>query len=412
MTAPGTRSGSDQLSADLASLRIDRTERPPRSSAWIVVLGLLAAAAVAGVLGYNRLSREIFKTDVSTTEVIVVSPAQASTELTGVGYMVAQRQSKVACQILSRIADMRVKEGDRVEKGQLLFSVEDAAQRANLSAARSRALAAKARVESVRAALTEIRQQLERETRLVERKIVNQAGVDDLRERARAQESLLGAAEQDAAAATEDVGVAQVQLDYTTVEAPFAGVVRAKPLDAGEMLGTFNEKPAVDLYDPSTLLAEIDVPEKRLAKIRPGGPAEVVLEAYPENRWRAVVEEVGSGVDRSKGTVVARLRLLERPERLIPDMRARASFLAEALDAEAVKAPPKTVVPRAAVAVRGGAKVVFRIEEGRARAVPVTLGPEFGGGFELVQGPPPGTVLIADPPETLLDGQPVKEKAR
>jgi RND family efflux transporter MFP subunit len=203
-----------------------------------------------------------------------------------------------------------------------------------------------------------------------------------------------------------------VQLDYTVVRAPFSGIVRGKPLDEGELLGTFNEKPAVDLYDPETLLAEIDVPEKRLEKIRTDGPAEIVLEAYPESRWRAAVVEVGAGVDRSKGTVVAKLRFIDRPPRLLPDMRARANFLTEELDAAAAKAPPKVVVPKSAIAERGGAKVVFRVEEGRARMVPVTLGPEFGGGYELRAGPSPGTELVEDPPETLADGQPVKEKAR
>jgi RND family efflux transporter MFP subunit len=236
--------------------------------------------------------------------------------------------------------------------------------------------------------------------------------VDDLRERLRAEEGHLLAAQKDAAAAADEVRSAEVQLEYTVVKAPFAGVVRGKPLDVGELLGTFNEKPAVELFDPETLLAEIDVPEKRLEKIRPGGPAEVVLEAYPETRLRAEVVEVGSGVDRSKGTVIAKLKLLDRPERLLPDMRARANFLTEALDATAAKAPPKVVVPRSAVAERGGGKVVFRIEDGRARMVSVALGPEVGRGFELRSGPGPGTVLIANPPDTLADGQPVKERSK
>jgi HlyD family secretion protein len=178
------------------------------------------------------------------------------------------------------------------------------------------------------------------------------------------------------------------------------------------MLGTFNEKPAVELFDPETLLAEIDVPEKRLEKVRIDGPAEVVLEAYPETRLRAVVVELGSQVDRSKGTVVAKLRLVDRPERLLPDMRARANFLASELDEPSLKAPPKVVIPKSAIAERGGRKVVFRIEDGRAREVPVTLGPEISGGFEALSGPPPGTVLVADPPATLGDDQPVKEKNR
>jgi RND family efflux transporter MFP subunit len=213
-------------------------------------------------------------------------------------------------------------------------------------------------------------------------------------------------------AAEEELRAAEVQLNYTTVRAPFDGVVLGKPLNVGELVGTMTEKPAVELCDPNTLLAEIDVPERRIEKVKLDGPAEVVLESYPDARYRATVQEVGSRVDRSKGTVIVKLKMLEVPERLLPDMRARANFLTEALDAKAVKEKPRTVVPRTAIAERGGAKVVFQLEDGRVRMVPVTLGPEFANGFELKSGPAVGTVLVSEPPATMADGQPVKEKSK
>jgi HlyD family secretion protein len=402
---------ADNLSADLASLRIDRAPRPPSSTPWWgCALVALALAAAAGYLGYRHYAPSVFKTEVSTTEVLLLSPAQASTELTGVGYVVAQRQSKVACQLLSRIAEMKVHEGQKVKAGDELFHVEDAAQRAALSAAKARASGARARLNAATAALAELRQQLAREKNLAEQEAGTIAAADDRREQVRAQEATLKAAEHEVAAADEDVHAAEVQLDYTKVRAPFDGIVLGKPLTEGELVGTVTEQPAVELADPAPLLAEIDVPERRIEKVKNGGPAEVILDSYPDSRYRATVVEVGSRVDRSKGTVIVKLKLLEVPDRLLPDMRARANFLTEALDAKAAKEPPKNVVPRAAVAERGGAKVVFKIEDGRVRMMPVTVGGEFGGGLELKSGPPPGTVLVADPPATMADGQPVKEK--
>lgn len=403
----------DQLSNDLASLRIDRSAPPPRSSSGaLATLVVLAALGAGGYYGYQRIAPEVFKTQVSTTEVLLVSPAQSATELTAVGYVVAQRQSKIACQILTRVAAMQVREGDKVKAGDVLFRVEDAAQRAALSAARSRAFASKARVQTATATLAEVRQQYARETRLAEAHALATATAEDRGEQLKAAEASLKAAEQDAAAADEDVHAAEVQLDYTVVKAPFDGIVLGKPLDTGELVGTLTEKPAVELCDPATLMAEIDVPEKRLDKVKLGAPAEIVLESYPDDRFRGVVKEVGSKVDRSKGTVVVKLDFIERPERLLPDMRARAGFLTEKLDAKAVKEPPKTVVPKSAVTERDGAKVVFQVEDGKVRMRPVTLGPEFAGGWELRSGPAPGTVLVADPPPTMAEGQPVKEKAK
>jgi multidrug efflux pump subunit AcrA (membrane-fusion protein) len=63
-----------------------------------------------------------------------------------------------------------------------------------------------------------------------------------------------------------------------------------------------------------------------------------------------------------------------------------------------------------AVTDRAGSKVVFTVDSGNARMTPVTLGPAFGDGFELVDGPAPGTKLVSDPGPALGDGQAIKEK--
>ena len=405
---------ADPLLSDLASLKIDRSERPPGRSWTSILVTLFAVAALGagGFLAWRRFSPSVFKTEVSTTEVMLVSPAQASTELTATGYVVAQRQTRVACQILGRIAEMRVKEGDVVEERDLLFRIEDAALRAAASAAKSRSLASRARIETAKAMLAELKLQLARDQELASKQVGQASAAEDRMEQVRAAEASLEAAKLDAAAADEESRQSDAQLGYAEVHAPFGGIVLGKPLDVGELVGTFTEKPAVELCDPATLRAEIDVPEKRLDRIRIGGPVEIVLDAFPESRFRGVVEEIGSRVDRSKSTVIVKLGFIDKPPTLLPDMRARAGFLNKQLDDQAVKEPPKLVVPRSAVADRGGAKVVFLIDKGHVRSVQVTLGPEFAGGYELRSGPPVGTVLVADPPPTLADGQPVKEKGK
>ena len=94
----------------------------------------------------------------------------------------------------------------------------------------------------------------------------------------------------------------------------------------------------------------------------------------------------------------------------LPDMSARVSFLTAALDSAQMQEKPKTVVPAAAIAERAGGKVVFVIEKSVARMRPVTLGPAFADGFELITGPEPGTKIVKSPPATLGDGQQVKER--
>src|SRR5205085_757019 len=122
-----------------------------------------------------------------------------------------------------------------------------------------------------------------------------------------------------------EISAAEIQLALTEVKAPFDGIVIGKPLSAGELVGTTTDKTAVELCDSSTLLAEIDVPEKRLSKIRIDGPAEIIFDANATQRCAAAVVEIGSRADRSKGTFVVKLKFLETPERLLPDMRVRAN---------------------------------------------------------------------------------------
>jgi multidrug efflux pump subunit AcrA (membrane-fusion protein) len=122
------------------------------------------------------------------------------------------------------------------------------------------------------------------------------------------------------------------------------------------------------------------------------------------------VKEITPKVDRAKATVMVRVEFVDDMAGVLPEMSARVSFLSAELDLDAVKEPPKKIVPESAVTERAGGKVVFVIEGDQVRMMPVKLGASFAGGFEVIQGPRAGTRLVKSPPATLADGQRVKEK--
>ena len=98
---------------------------------------------------------------------------------------------------------------------------------------------------------------------------------------------------------------------------------------------------------------------------------------------------------------------------VLPDMAAKVSFLTKALDAEALKAAPKLIVPADAVVDASGRKMVFTIEDGHAKAVPVSVKGPFGSGtLELSDGPTTGTRVIRKPGDRIRDGVSVKEKKK
>ncbi len=402
----------DRLDADLSSLRIDRNDRPPssgRALRWVV--GLLIAAALAFAawrIGAPMLEARLFKTEVGVTEIAMVSPAQAQVQLTSAGYVVPQVEVDVSSKLVGRVDKATVREGSRVAQGQVLFELDASDQRTQVASAQARVASARARAATARAQLAEIAQQVEREKKLVASGAIASATVDDLVARARSLAEQVNAADADVAASQAEVTALSVNLTNTTIRAPIDGTVVAKPLQAGDVVTP--GVPMAKIADFRSIVVETDVPESRLHLVTKGGPCEVVLDAYPDRRWRGEVVDTSPQLNRAKATATVKVRFLDRDDTVLPEMAARVSFLDAPLDQAKMKEPPKRIVPGSAVADRAGAKVVFTFDAGQVRMVPVVLGPRFGDGFELVEGPPPGTKVVSDPPPSLGDGQAIKEK--
>lgn len=405
---------ADQLSSDLASLRIERdTPRASRGGVLrsiAIVVVVLGAGAAGIAAGYPYFEAKVFKANVEVTEIAVVSPAQASVELTSTGYVVPQRVSKVGSKVAGRIAKVMIKEGDTVEAGQIIAELEDSDQKAALQTAKSRVATARARAQTARANVSEVEGQVTRERRLADAGVAPKATAEDLEARAKALREQVKAADAEVKAAQAEVNALEVNLEYTIVTAPISGTVIGKPVEAGELVGGLQPGSIAELADFTSLLVETDVPEGRLHMVKPDAPCEIVLDAFPGKRHRGKVVEVSPRVNRAKATVTVKVAFTDAMDGVLPDMAARVSFLTEELDAKEMEAPPKHVVPAGAVADRGGTKVVFVLDGDKVRMKPVTLGPTFGNGFELVEGPPPGTKVIKDPAPTLEDGQKVKQE--
>jgi HlyD family secretion protein len=400
----------NDLSSDLASLKIQREDpnRPRPMRAVVYAVLAVGAAAGAGVLGYPALEAKVFKTEVKLTEISVVSPVQASVTVTSTGYVVPQTISKVGAKVAGRIARVRVKEGDVVKAGDVLAEIDATDQRSTIAAAGSKAAAAQARVETARASLAEVVLQVKRNKALVEKGALAPATQQDLEARQHSLEEQVRAAEAEARAAQAEITPMKVGLDDRTIVAPIGGTVITKPVEVGELVGPTVQ--ITEIADFASLMVETDVPEARLYQIKPGTPCEIVLDAYPGKRYRGAAVEIGKRVDRAKATLKVKVKFTDAAEGVLPDMSARTSFLTQEISDQALREAPKRVVPANAVAERNGQKIVFVADGDAVRATPVKVGVPVGSGLELVDGPTPGTRVVADPPRELADGQRIKEK--
>lgn len=404
---------SDQLSSDLASLRIERDARPEggRLVRVLVILALLGAAAAGAYFALlPYLSAKVWKKEVAVTQVTSVSPSGAAVQLTTTGYVVPQVTAKVGSKVPGRIAEVAVVENQQVQAGQLIARLEDADQKSAIAAAESRVQAARARAQTARAQLAEVRVQLKRERALAQKGVTPMAVVEDLEAREHSLSESAKAADAEVKAAQSEVHSLKVTRDYLTIVAPIDGTVVSKPMVVGESV-TPGGPPIVEIADFRSLVVETDVPEGRLDLVGAGSPCEIVLDAYPRRRFPGRTLEIGRKVDRAKATIRVKVKFDEATDDILPDMAARVSFLTAELTAEARDAPDKLVVPATAIAERAGAKVVFVIVDGRVKQMAVQLGPKLGSGFELVNGPAAGTRVVANPPADLQDGQKIKEKS-
>ena len=407
---------NDQLSSDLASLRIDRGERAPptppsAAKRAIVPIVVIAAVCGAGWFGWTKLEGQIMKQEVKTTEVALISPSQAEVEVTATGYIIPQLTSKVGSMLPGRLEKVFVKEGDTVKEGQVIAQLAADDQRSQIAAASSRVAVAGARIATARANLAEVSQQVERERALVASGAVGKANLDNLVARENALREAVKAAEAEAHSAQADVGTYGVGLKDRTILAPISGRIVTKPATVGEFVGGIGNIGLVaEIVDFDSLMVETDVPETRLHLIKLGGPAEIVLDAYPNKRYRGIAVELGQRVNRSKATIVVKVKFADHPDNVLPEMSARVAFLSKAITDAALHEAPKRVVASEAIVDRAGQKVVFAIESGKLHAVPVKVGGPVGANaVELFDGPAPGTKVVAKPTPETADGQRIKE---
>jgi HlyD family secretion protein len=233
--------------------------------------------------------------------------------------------------------------------------------------------------------------------------------LDDLVARQKGLAEQVSAAEAEVSASEAEATTLNVNLVDRTIRAPIDGTVITKPITAGELAGP-TLAPVVEIADFASLLAEVDVPEGRLHLVKIGGPCEIVLDAYPDKRYRGQVADLGKRVDRAKATVKVKVKFTDGMDGVLPDMSARVSFLTQAISDEAMKQVPKKVIPAAAVIDRNGRKIAFVVDGALVHETTVTVGSALGGSLELLEGPASGARVVTSPPPELSDGQKIKEK--
>ncbi|HOX70916.1 MAG TPA: efflux RND transporter periplasmic adaptor subunit [Dokdonella sp.] len=401
----------------LNQLRIDRNRvETPSRMPWIVTLILVVLLAVGAAVWWWKSSRANFEVSPVAAIAPTANGSASSAVLQATGYVTARRQATVSAQITGTLSEVLIEEGEHVDAGQVLARLEDTAQRANLAQAQAQVAQARAQVGQFKARLDQSRRDLARQQDLVGRKLVSKQAVEVAQTETDSLSAQLTAQQRTVELASAQALSAQVQLDYTTVRAPFAGVVVAKAAQVGEIVsplsagGGFTRTGVGTIVDMDSLEIEVDVNESYINRVKPGAPAEAVLDAYQDWTVPARVIAIIPTADRGKATVKVRVGLDQKDPRILPDMGARVSFMEEKSAGPVAAEPPKGVLlPGSAIVQRDGKSVVFVIDGDRVAAKPVIPGQNMGD-LRLVEGIAAATQVVREPPAEMQDGARIELK--
>jgi len=372
---------------DLSALRIHRDREPKRPVGILIFLAILVV--VIGAAVYVATTGVFAVRTVETVSASVVTEGQATTLLSATGYVEADTKADLSPKITSKVTALYVTEGDTVRKGQVLARLD----RTDLDA----------QLADAKAAWVNADAELKRQRALLASGLASQSAVD-------------------AAVASEASGRAkmryvQAQQDYAEIRAPFSGRVIAKRAHVGEAVSPFgapgqgssNGGAIVTLVDFSSLYVGADINESNLGRLNPRQPAEIALDAYPDHAYHGHLLQVIPTADRSKGTVKVKVAFEDPDAKILPEMSARVNFT----EKPTAGRPTKThvLVPKSAIAARGGSPGVWLVAEGKIAFRAVRPGPENQGQVEILEGLQGGEKLVAEAAHAeLKDGARVKTK--
>ena len=388
--------------------------RPRGRMRRLVVPALvLIAAALVALFAYHRLLRA--PVAVETASVTMAYPAQAYTELNATGYVVAQRKAAVASKATGRLVWLGVEEGSRVKEGEIIARLENLDVKATREQAAANLQLARANLEQGFAELRDAQTALERSAELLAQGFVSRASHDIAVARHDKAKANISSLQAGIAAAQANLRGTEVAVEQTLIRAPFDGVVLTKAANVGDVVTPFSSAieakgAVVTMADMSTLEVEADVSESNLSKVRIGQPVEIQLDALPDLRFRGVVARTVPTVDRSKATVMTKIRFVEADPRILPEMSSKVAFLSrEIADAERA---PRVAVNTAALTTRDGRNVVFVVRDDKVAEVPVDTGAMMGELVEIRSGPKPGEKVVLRPGTSLRDGAAVKSAGK
>lgn len=351
-------------------------------------------------------------------DVLIAKREDVQLSVVASGRVLAPARVEIGATITGRVRKVAVREGARVAADELLVVLEQSELQAAVTQARAARDRARARMQSVSTlALPTAREsrtqaasnvalaekELRRSQDLLAKGFISQSRVDEAERQLQvarsqwaaagtqvtAQESQGAEAQQarmqlqEADAALE---LAQARLAQTEIRAPAAGVVLERLVEPGDIAQPARRMMTLALDGPARLIVQVD--EKNLPLLSPGRVAMAAAEAFPNDRFEAMIAYIAPGVDAARGTVEVRLDIPKPPPFLKADMTVSMDLAGPVLK-------QALIVPAEAVRqLQSDAPYVMVLRDDAAVRVPVRAGAQTQGRVQILDGIAPNDRVI------------------
>jgi RND family efflux transporter MFP subunit len=388
---------------ELESLRIVRSEEQQPRRRLVAYAFAAAVAMVVALTGYegylHTLGRPL---EVQTATVTLLTAEEPRPLLTGSGYVVTgDKYITIGTKILGQIIEEPIEEGRHVKRGDLLARIDDRDYQAQLRQALADRDLAEANVKLAGA-------KLQRQRELFRQYVISRDQLD-------ISENALSVAQANLHHADAEIAYARFNVSQCEITSPINGVVLQKYRELGDTINYGGDIQAgggttdiVQLADTEDMRVEADISENDISKVVMGMPAYVVLDAYPDRDFDALIAKIYPAADRQKGTLKVEVKILKPDLAIVrPEMSAKITFVA----AVAKSQQPTVVIPKNTAIKTGGKSFVWIISGGAARRIPIVSGRDLETGLEVKSGLEGGEAIIVTPPDNLQDGEPVTAKS-
>jgi membrane fusion protein (multidrug efflux system) len=373
---------------------MNRQQQMTSARAIRVATALLLAATALTVTACKKGDADAAPAKVETMlvgpeNVTLVRTSQIRSGPAISGSLAPERSATIRAEMSASVIQTYAEAGQRVSKGQALAQLD-------ASVLRDQALSARSAVTTAQSSYDIARRDVQRNEALT------QAGAIAERDLERARNTLLSSQAQLATMRAQLANIQQ-QLNKASVQAPFAGIVAQRQVNAGDVVS-----PGTALFtvvDPGSMQLEASVPAEALSQVRVGMPIEFSVNGYPNRSFTGRITRVNPVADPATRQVHIIAAIPNAGNTLVGGLFAEGRVSSESRTAP--------MVALSAVDERGLRPTVVRLKNGKIEKVEVTLGIRDAAAetVEITGGLAPGDTLLLGAARGISPGTPVKVSA-